>query len=474
MFKKLTACILTLALVMPSLLTFAQEPTARNLTVMRVEGEDAFLARSLGGRGAVPREGSRLNLGNVMTTGMDTQVYMQLDAASIVKMDEVSEVAVAAAGNLLSLSILRGSALVEVDWQEPGHTLETRLGSTVMSVRGTLFVAAIREGGVPVITMLSGEGAVLVADETGAIAEVPLTAGYVFWAHEADVDEAFNIRPLDLQAMSLFELTETWAYREYLLEIGTITPAMEAQLPQLIGVRQNERDTRRGVQAEALAVVLDNHVPAVQAELPETLLQAATPAAAPTEARVGEIIRFGGYYWRVLNVEGNQALVISEYVLFYRQYHHIWEPVTWETSDIRYYLNNDFFNRFSPEDRARIATATVINNDNQWFGTPGGNDTSDRIFLLSIEEVVRYFGDSGQLGNRLDNMNWIRDEYNEARIAKDLGGSASWWWLRSPGIHPGGAAAVYFNGYLRLDGRVVFVEGVGGGVRPALLLNLES
>ena len=493
MFKKLTACLLVLALTMPNLLAFAQEPAARNLSVFRVDGEEAFLARSLGGRGMVPQEGNRLNLGNVMTTGIETQVYMQLDAASIVKMDEESEVAVAAAGNLLSLSVFRGSALVEVEQLAPEHTLETRIGSTVMSVRGTLFIAGIREGGTAVITMLSGKGAVYVADETGAIVEMPLTAGNVFWAHEADVDEAFNIRPLDLQTMSLFELQETWNYREYLLEIGTITPAMDAQLQQLIGVRQNERQIRRGVQ-DAAITAQDAQVPSVQAALPEPVVQvqaseaAPTPATAPTNAMVGQIIQFGGFDWLVLDVRGNRALVISEYVLFYRRYHHTLESFTWETSDIRRYLNNDFFNRFSSQDQARIALMTVINNNNQWYGTPGGSNTTDRIFLMSIDEVLRYFGDSDLTAQgaamagreRWDNQprwpEWgiylvgIHDQYSEARIARSLRGPAAGWWLRSPGESPNSAAVVGDSGLLYVIGAYAVMTQ---GVRPALWLYLD-
>ena len=186
-----------------------------------------------------------------------------------------------------------------------------------------------------------------------------------------------------------------------------------------------------------------------------------------------DIIEFGGYDWRVLDVQGNRMLIITDRVIDRRMYHHTFEAVTWETSDIRRYLNIDFFNRFSPQDQARIANTTVINNDNQWFGTRGGDNTTDRIFLLSIEEVVRYFGDSGQLGNRPGGATWIRDEYSSARIARNQRDSASWWWLRSPGNRPNGAASVDDHGSLDMNGRNVFWEGGGGGgVRPALWLYL--
>ena len=197
--------------------------------------------------------------------------------------------------------------------------------------------------------------------------------------------------------------------------------------------------------------------------------------AAPIAAAAGDIIYFGGFDWRVLKVWGDKAKIITEYIIEHRYYHYSLEPVTWETSDIRHWLNNDFLSGFSETDRARIVKTTVINDNNQWFGTTGGDNTTDRIFLLSIEEVVRYFGDSGQLANRPHGALWISDTYNSARIARNLAGSVSWWWLRSPGSTPFIAARVFAGGYLYLVGFYAFWEGVaGGGVRPALILNLES
>jgi len=188
---------------------------------------------------------------------------------------------------------------------------------------------------------------------------------------------------------------------------------------------------------------------------------------------IGEIIQFGGYDWRVLDVDAQgRALIITENVIGQRAYHNTWTSVTWESSDIRRYLNGEFYNSFSELDRARIRETTVVNNNNPWFGTPGGNDTTDRIFLLSLEEVVRYFGDSGQLGNQNHNNNewWgFRDQYSEYRIARDASGNPRWWWLCSPGIVDYYVAIVYSDGYVDVYGINMFSASVG--VRPALWLN---
>ena len=166
-------------------------------------------------------------------------------------------------------------------------------------------------------------------------------------------------------------------------------------------------------------------------------------------AKTFDKIEFGGIDWLVLDKNGDMALLLSEKVLFRRAYNDTYEVKTWEVSTLREYLNNDFLNEFSPEDRARIAETMVINDDNAEMGTSGGNDTMDRIFLLSEEEVQRYF-------DRIP-----------ARFATDESGERSTWWLRSPGTCAFTALAVS-----RLDGSLaeLNVSHSGISVRIALWL----
>jgi hypothetical protein len=111
----------------------------------------------------------------------------------------------------------------------------------------------------------------------------------------------------------------------------------------------------------------------------------------------GGTISFGGYDWRVLEVRGEGALIVSESLVEKGAYNESKADVTWETCSLRAYLDGEFYDRFSESDKARIAPANVGNADNPWYGTSGGSVTQDRIFLLSIEEVIKHFGDSGQL-----------------------------------------------------------------------------
>jgi hypothetical protein len=111
-----------------------------------------------------------------------------------------------------------------------------------------------------------------------------------------------------------------------------------------------------------------------------------------------------------------------------RRYNEKWANITWENCTLSEYLNNEFYNKFSKSDMARIIEETNKNPDNQWYETKGGDDTRDKIFLSSLDEVVKYFGDSGDLKNR-KGWNWedgefvskdrkgyyINDQYNDKR-----------------------------------------------------------
>jgi hypothetical protein len=109
-----------------------------------------------------------------------------------------------------------------------------------------------------------------------------------------------------------------------------------------------------------------------------------TPTPTPPTVAVGDIMEFGSYGWRVLDVSEGKALLLSEYILEFMAYNEEVAETTWETCTLRAYLNGEFLNNFGTDDRARIAPMRNSNKDNQWYGTSGGNDTDDYIFLLSL------------------------------------------------------------------------------------------
>ena len=184
--------------------------------------------------------------------------------------------------------------------------------------------------------------------------------------------------------------------------------------------------------------------------------------------KIGETIEFGNYpqdkdgtekpiEWIVMKKEGNQVLLLSKYVLDSKSYNEGWGDVTWETSDIRQWLNNEFYTTaFNKAEKAKIQTSLIKNEY---------NDTEDKVFLLSEKEAETLFSN------------------DDERIAKATGYAEksgvyvnekkeSVWWLRSMGYSSSRAAEVKYNGWVDQDGPSV--DCMDGGVRPALHLNLQS
>ncbi|MDR1563676.1 MAG: DUF6273 domain-containing protein [Oscillospiraceae bacterium] len=200
----------------------------------------------------------------------------------------------------------------------------------------------------------------------------------------------------------------------------------------------------------------------------------APPAIAEIKAGEKEV-EFGGRTWLVLktDAERSRALLISKDIVELKAYHNIFEAITWEKCSLRAYLNGVFFyNNFNYYEQPYILETKNVNRKNQWFGTSCGNDTDDRVFLLSLEEVVKYFGDSGKLSNHSKKDGyWLADEYNGSRVAKFVN-ETSPWWLRSPGNNPNNAAYVNNDGNVNVNGNNV--NNTSLGVRPALYLSLKA
>ena len=193
--------------------------------------------------------------------------------------------------------------------------------------------------------------------------------------------------------------------------------------------------------------------------------------------KIGETIEFGNYpqdkdgtekpiEWIVMKNEGNQILLLSKYVLDAKPYNKEWEDVTWETSDIRQWLNNEFYTTaFNKAEKAKIQTSLIKNEDNSKYGTNGGNDTEDKVFLLSEKETETLFSNKEERIAKATEYATKSGVYvNEEK--------AAWWWLRSPGDNSKNAAEVWNYGWVGRSGDDV--DCSNDGVRPALHLNLQS
>ena len=168
--------------------------------------------------------------------------------------------------------------------------------------------------------------------------------------------------------------------------------------------------------------------------------------------------------WRVLHYENSEAFLLADAILDSQPYHSENEEIDWEKSSIRAWLNNEFINKaFSNEENKAINTVELINKDNSKYGTQGGKNTSDRLFLLSLSEVdeteeSKEYGFWDKKTRKCKNDNFSEETY--------------FWWLRSPGNSSHDAAGVYYYGWV--FGYGYDVQEPAGGIRPALYLNLSS
>lgn len=101
--------------------------------------------------------------------------------------------------------------------------------------------------------------------------------------------------------------------------------------------------------------------------------------------------------WRVLAVEGDQALLITAYIIDGHaiddaQYTQKTKP--WPQSPIRKWLNGEFMDlAFSPEEKAAILTVTNKTEKNPDYNTGKVADSKDQVFYLSLAEAEKYFAD---------------------------------------------------------------------------------
>lgn len=192
-----------------------------------------------------------------------------------------------------------------------------------------------------------------------------------------------------------------------------------------------------------------------------------------------EIVVFGNYNgqdieWLVLDSDRDgYKLLISKDVLDARRYNDIefddpdYEDQSWETCTLRSWLNSEFFeNAFSDEEQAQIAESKIVNKDNLKYNVYAGKDVYDRVFILSAEEVIKYFATEADLKAKpAPGPNSIPGLYTDAA------GYCNWW-LRTPGHDVGCAANVRLDGYIYYRGDLNNVWTLG--VRPAIRVSASA
>ena len=170
--------------------------------------------------------------------------------------------------------------------------------------------------------------------------------------------------------------------------------------------------------------------------------------------------------------ENGDALVISDYALDNVKYNKRNRAITWEESSIRKWLNKTFINKaFTAEQKSKIIESLIENKDNPIGNTKGGNATNDKLFLLSIEEVSKYFSnDKERIAYPTPYAKSKESVNGNLLVSSDYG--SCWWWLRSPGFSQSHAANVLIRGDVHSNGNDVFFSDLA--VRVALWLDLRN
>lgn len=221
-----------------------------------------------------------------------------------------------------------------------------------------------------------------------------------------------------------------------------------------------------------------------------------------SSAETGDIVKFGQYEqdfeknrvpksidWIVLDKQGPRMLLLSKYVLDAGAYNYIIpkesedkdkdededqfilkEPEgVWEISSLRSWLNKTFFDSdfirtaFSDGEKNLIERVRLKNAENQRHHTPGGNDTEDKVFILSNAQIRKY------LPTKESRVAYPTPHAKSNGVYCKKDGSCDWW-VRTPGKNKFGTNIVSSNGDLNgcYNCRFEFI-----GIRPALWINLD-
>ena len=202
--------------------------------------------------------------------------------------------------------------------------------------------------------------------------------------------------------------------------------------------------------------------------------------------KVGDTYTFGAYEqdnstsngkeaieWTVLDKDGMSLLLISKQALDCQQYNTSYTDVTWESCSLRKWMNGTFLNKaFNAEEQAQIQNTTVSADKNPEYNTNPGNATTDKVFLLSINEVEKYFNSDEARKCAPTAYAKAQGAYTSDSYKTASGAATCWWWLRSPGIYQYVAANVFSDGSVYCN--VSLVNFDGGAVRPALWIDLSA
>ncbi len=153
-----------------------------------------------------------------------------------------------------------------------------------------------------------------------------------------------------------------------------------------------------------------------------------------SKAKIGDYVVFGKYEqdnntkngkenieWLVIGDDGNgHLLVVSRYCLDITCWNSDNKFVEYKDSEHKKWLNNSFYKgAFTEEEKSKIVSV----NTNDKITSPKSSG-SDYVFLMSIDEINKYFTDIDKRASA--------SKYCKARGAGDFGNKYTFWSTRTP------------------------------------------
>lgn len=200
------------------------------------------------------------------------------------------------------------------------------------------------------------------------------------------------------------------------------------------------------------------------------------------DAYEGDYVSLGKYFinnsettepliWQVVkrDEDNHNIMVMTKDAIDCVKFNNELAHIVWMNSSIRKWLNNEFFNTaFTDEDKSKMFKGYQENKKNPSFETTESSETSDYVFLLSLDEVnnnlteemkkcygTKYFIEKGGYVNTAAGFEGLCD-----------------WWLRTPGDNDSHVTNVSNTGDVVLAGD--FVNTDDFGVRPAIIIHDEG
>ena len=145
--------------------------------------------------------------------------------------------------------------------------------------------------------------------------------------------------------------------------------------------------------------------------------------------------------WIVVRRRGTTVMLLSVYGLDTRPFHGENIAVQWDRCDLQKWLNGPFLNALlTKEEQTAVCLSHLKALPNPRYDTDPGGDTDDLVFLLSVQEVERFFP------NPADRLCHYTLYARENGAYHGENGTCGWW-TRTTGHSPDDEARVSTEGH---------------------------